>query len=107
MRRFPGIGLRGDDAARRAWVIGTGLDVWEVIQMSQEFPSMAALAEHTQLTDRDLRLAQAYHQHHPDEIDEAIAENRRPLGELVALHPFLEVIRPDSSDGVDEAPGPV
>lgn len=107
MRRFPGIGFRGDDAARRAWVIGTGLDVWEVIQMAQEYPSAAALSEHTQLTDRDIRLAQAYHQHHPDEIDEAVAENRRPLDELVELYPFLEVIRPDPDDGGDAAPGSV
>lgn len=104
MRRFPGIGFRGDDAARRAWVIGTGLDVWEVIQMSQEFTSVAALTEHTQLTDRDTRLAQAYRQHHPDEIDEAIAENRRPLDELVELYPFLEVVPHDPGDGVDDAP---
>jgi hypothetical protein len=26
-RRFPGIAFRGDDARRRAWVIGSGLDV--------------------------------------------------------------------------------
>lgn len=32
-RRFPGIGFRGDDAARRAWVIGSGPDVWEIVQM--------------------------------------------------------------------------
>src|SRR5580658_3730058 len=29
-RRFPGIAFRGDDARRRAWVIGSGLDVWEI-----------------------------------------------------------------------------
>lgn len=27
MRRFPGIGFRDEDANRRAWMIGTGLDV--------------------------------------------------------------------------------
>src|ERR1700730_5562042 len=31
-RRFPGIAFRGDDWNRRAWVIGSAFDVWEVIQ---------------------------------------------------------------------------
>lgn len=26
------IAFRGDDARRRAWVIGSGLDVWEILQ---------------------------------------------------------------------------
>ena len=29
-RLFPGIGFRGAEHSRRAWVIGTGLDVWEL-----------------------------------------------------------------------------
>ena len=32
-RRFPGIGFRGPEHARRAWVIGTGLDVWELVEL--------------------------------------------------------------------------
>jgi hypothetical protein len=32
-RRFPGIGFRGPEHARRAWVIGTGLDVWEMVEL--------------------------------------------------------------------------
>jgi hypothetical protein len=32
-RRFAGIGFRGEDAARRPWVIGSGLDIWEITQM--------------------------------------------------------------------------
>jgi len=34
MRRFPGIAFRGEDERRRAWVIGTGLDVWETLRCS-------------------------------------------------------------------------
>ena len=32
LRRFPGIGFRGPDHDRRAWLRGTGLEVWEVIE---------------------------------------------------------------------------
>ena len=49
-RRFPGIAFRGDDARRRAWVIGSGLDVWEIIQMLEDFGSADALVAETQLT---------------------------------------------------------
>ncbi|MGH9381697.1 MAG: hypothetical protein ACRD2Z_13940 [Thermoanaerobaculia bacterium] len=30
-RRFPGVAFRGSDWNRRAWVIGTALDVWEIV----------------------------------------------------------------------------
>jgi hypothetical protein len=30
-RRPPGIALRGSDWNRRPWVIGTALDVWEIV----------------------------------------------------------------------------
>jgi len=33
MREHPGIGFKGGPAGRRTWVVGTGLDVWEMIEM--------------------------------------------------------------------------
>src|SRR4030095_6548557 len=56
-RRFPGIAVRGDDAGRRAWVIGSGLDVWEVVQMLEDFGSIEALVADTQLSSAQVRLA--------------------------------------------------
>src|SRR5712691_2592503 len=50
-RRFPGIGFRGDDASRRAWVIGSGLDVWEVVNMLEDFGSLERLTGETDLTE--------------------------------------------------------
>lgn len=91
-RRFPGIGFRGDDAARRAWVIGSGLDVWEIVQMLEEFGSLEQLLAETHLTERAARLALAYRDAYPEEIAEAIADNRRPAEELRTLYPFIEVV---------------
>lgn len=91
-RRFPGIAFRGDDARRRAWVIGSGLDMWEIAQMVEEFGSTNELVTETQLTPAQVRLALAYRDAYPAEIDEAIAENRRPLDELRSLFPFIEVV---------------
>lgn len=89
-RRFPGIGFRGDDAARRAWVIGSGLDVWEIVQMLEDFGTADRLLAETHLTERHLRLALAYRDAYPDEIADAVADNRRPAQDLTLLYPFIE-----------------
>jgi uncharacterized protein (DUF433 family) len=90
-RRFPGIGFRGDDAARRAWVIGSGLDVWELIHMLEDFGSVERLLAETHLTERQVRLALAYRDAYSEEIAGAIADNRRSAEELKALYPFIGI----------------
>ena len=90
-RRFPGIAFRGDDARRRAWVIGTGLDVWEILHMLEDFGSPEALAADMPLSLSHVRLAMAYREAYPDEIDEAIADNRRPVDDVDVLFPFIDV----------------
>lgn len=90
-RRLPGIGFRGEDARRRAWVIGSGLDIWEIVQMLEEFGSVERLVRETHLTERQVRLALAFREQFPDEIGEAIADNRRPVDELHALYPFVGI----------------
>lgn len=90
-RRFAGIGFRGEDAARRPWVIGTGLDVWEIVQMADDFPSIERLVEETQLSERQVRLALAYREQYPEEIAQAIAQNRRGAEEWHELYPFIEL----------------
>lgn len=89
MRRFPGIAFRGEGADRRPWVIGTGLDVWELIQMLQDHGTPERLAAQAHLDRRAIDLARAYYAAYPDEVDEAIAENRRPVAELRDLYPFI------------------
>lgn len=89
-RRFAGIGFRGEDAQRRPWVIGSGLDVWEIVHMLEDFDSADALIEHTQLSPREVRLALAYRAAYPEEIERAIHENRRPLEDATVLFPFIE-----------------
>lgn len=88
-RLFPGIGFRGDDAQRRPWVIGTGLDVWELCQMVEEAESLDSVAADFDLGERQLRLALAYRERYPEEIADAIAENRRPAEEWRELYPLV------------------
>jgi uncharacterized protein (DUF433 family) len=88
-RRFPGIAFRGDDARRRPWVIGSGLDIWEIIQMLEDFASIQRLVKETQLNERQVRLALAYRDAYPQEIAEAIDANRRPADDWRELYPFV------------------
>jgi hypothetical protein len=81
MRRFAGIEFRGDDAARRPWLIGSGLDIWEVIQMLDDFGSVERLTDASQLSERQVRLAIGYRDSYPDEIAEAVAQNTRTAAE--------------------------
>jgi uncharacterized protein (DUF433 family) len=96
MRRFPGIAFRGDDAGRRPWVIGSGIDVWEIVDMLDDFGGSieALVKDYDFLTEQHVRLATAYHAAYPEEIDEAIAENRRPPEERLELYPFVQFVRP-------------
>jgi uncharacterized protein (DUF433 family) len=89
-QRFAGIGFRGEDVTRRPWVLGSGLDVWEIVQMLEDFGSIDRLVGDTQLTERQVRLALAYREDYPEEIAAAIAQNRRSAAEWHDLYPFVE-----------------
>ena len=49
MRRFPGIGFRGPEHDRRAWVMGTGLDVWEMVELYGTMAARASWRTHPDL----------------------------------------------------------
>lgn len=88
-RLFPGVAFRG--TPRRAWVIGTGLDVWEIVELlrSYEDDERRLRAAHPLVGERHLRLAGAYAARFPDEIAAFAEDARRPLDELRRSYPFL------------------
>ena len=90
-RVFPGIAFRG--SPRRAWVIGTGLDVWEVVDLLRSYDGDAKklLGSHPLLTERALRLAQSYAERFPEEVESRLTTNRRSPEELRQLYPFLQL----------------
>jgi hypothetical protein len=95
MRMFPGIAFRGADWERRAWVIGTAFDAWQLVEAYQDMGSVARVAEDGSAGERQIRLALDYYKMFPDEIDQAIAENRQPLEQLEREFPFIAVSRVD------------
>jgi hypothetical protein len=95
MRLFPGIAFRGADWERRAWVIGTALDKWQIVAAYQDLGSIERMVEGGSASERQIRLALAYYERFPEEIDAAIAENRRTIDQLEEEFPFIEVSRID------------
>ncbi|HSZ14055.1 MAG TPA: hypothetical protein VK790_08460 [Solirubrobacteraceae bacterium] len=91
MRLFPGIAFRGTDWDRRAWVIGTALDVWQIVDAYQDIRSVERMVEGGSANERSVNLGLAYYERFPDEIDAAIAENRRSIEQLRDEFPFIAV----------------
>lgn len=57
--------------------------------MVEDFGSVERLLAETHLTERQVRLALAYRDAYPEEIVDAIADNRRSAEELKGLYPFI------------------
>lgn len=95
MRLFPGVGFRGADWDRRAWVIGTALDVWQIVDAYMDIGSVERMVEGGAANERQIRLALGYYERFPEEIDAAVAENRRPIEQLEDEFPFIAVSRAD------------
>ena len=91
LRRFPGIAFRGDDWNRRAWVIGTAFDVWEVIQAIEDLGGADKAIKAGSLTTTQVAVAEAYYHAYRKEIDELIRENRRSLDEFARAFPTFRV----------------
>jgi uncharacterized protein (DUF433 family) len=87
------IGFRGPEHDKRAWVVGTGLDVWEIIQDYQAIGRERFLEE-SEISKEALDLALDYYVAHLEEVDRAIAENQRPPEEWGKLYPH---VKPTSS----------
>lgn len=91
-RLFPGIGFRGP-APRRAYVMSSGLDVWQISELLEEYGTerQALLDDHPLLDERALSLASAYAARFPEEIELHRRRQTRPLEELRKLYPFVAV----------------
>jgi uncharacterized protein (DUF433 family) len=91
MARVPGIYFADEGQDRSAKIVGTGLDVWEIISQYQNAPGdLAALCKMFDwLEPNQLRAAVAYYEAYPREIDAAIAENDAVFDDLESNGPYV------------------
>ncbi len=91
MRRFPGIGFRGPDHDRRAYLQGTGLEVWEIMELARDYGEehRELMFEAHPVTERQLEVVLAYYREYPEEIDWHIEENSRTPEEWHRLYPGI------------------
>ncbi|MBX6764410.1 MAG: hypothetical protein IRY88_12125 [Rubrobacteraceae bacterium] len=69
-------------------MIGTGLDVWEIVELYEGKGRERLLAEHN-VSERQLELALSYREAYPSEIEEALEENARTPEEWHELSPSV------------------
>ncbi|MFI4978247.1 MAG: hypothetical protein ACHQC8_06190 [Solirubrobacterales bacterium] len=88
-RLHPGIAFRG--RPRRAWVIGSGLDIWQIVELMRSYQDdeESLRADHPLVSERHLRVAQAYAERFGEEVEALIEQNHPPLQELLELYPFI------------------
>ncbi|MBI4523193.1 MAG: DUF433 domain-containing protein [Deltaproteobacteria bacterium] len=92
MKRCPGIFFADGPSGRRARIVGTGLDVWEVIatyrSLDKKYDRLRK-AYHW-LSEPQLRAALSYYKLYAEEIDRQIAKNLAWSKEQLAhRHPSL------------------
>jgi uncharacterized protein (DUF433 family) len=90
MRRIPGIYFMDTPTGRQAHVGGTGLKVWQIVRPYKEENDEDAVrhAFHW-LSEHQIRMALAYAEAYPDEIEARIQrENEFDVEEFWGQHPF-------------------
>ncbi len=92
-RRFPGVVFVEGPAGRRAHVAGTGLDVWEVVELVNEYGSPeAVIRSFPRLTRAAIRTTLAYAREYPEEIQVFLELNARSPEALGREFPHVEVV---------------
>ena len=94
LRRQPGIAFMDGAGGRRAMVAGTGLSIYEVMQLWKAYRQdrKAVLKHLDHITPVQLDAALAYYAAHPEEIDRQITENTPSAAALTERYPFIKTV---------------
>ncbi len=90
LRLVPGIVFTDGPTGRRARVAGTGVDVFEVIEVYHQAGHSWELLERSfeWLSEEQLKAALSYYAAFPEEIDAWIRSNQEPLETFWQKHPY-------------------
>lgn len=92
-RLFPGIAFHGDFPFREAYLLGAGIEIWELCELIDRYPDHETILDgFPHMEQKHIDLALAYREAYRDEIDGKIAENNRPVEEWRRLAPFVRVM---------------
>ena len=73
----PAIARRGERG--EAWIVGTPVFVWQVVEALERRGSLAAVARDLGLSEHQARVAFEYYERAPEEVDALLAERRAPV----------------------------
>ncbi len=94
MQRFPGIVFVEGPAGRRAHLAGTGLDVWEVVELLREYGSVSPLCQQfPRLSLMAIQVARAYADAYPEEITTFLESNARGAEQVRSQLPWLQTVQ--------------
>lgn len=92
MQRHPGIIFMTRASGRCARLAGQRLAVWEIIALWRAYgEDTAATAQHLDIPPSQVETALRYYREFPDEIEARIAQNERPIEDLIRQYPFVQV----------------
>lgn len=86
--KHPGIAFTGPEQRRRAWLVGTPFDVWQIVEAYKVMGRDRLLAE-GDLSEKHVQLILGYYEDYPEEIDQAIEENLSAEDQWRAKRPDL------------------
>lgn len=95
--RFPHVRIRTVNSEPEAYVVGTGLAVWEIVWLSRSHGPAASIAEQTYSDAALVSEGLRYADEHRDEVNAQVRRHTQVTAEeLRALLPNIKVIKGDN-----------
>jgi uncharacterized protein (DUF433 family) len=96
-REFAFIEFRDSFVGRQAYIKGTRITVWQLVDIARSFGDVGETAANLEIPAVAVSAALAYAAAYPEEIESAIADNSPSIDELKRLIPNLHIRTVDAS----------
>ena len=96
-RDFPFIEFRDSPVGRQAYLQGTRLTIWQIVEIARDYGgSIASTAEHVDTPKIQIAAALKYAAAFPEEIEAAISDNEWSADHIEQLVPNVKVMNVDA-----------